>query len=262
MTANESSNMNSVVIFEWKFTPPDYFEEPIEVSEHGYTMTIADGKAQAKLDSEVYEADPSIRQRMHNDLKDRCLAGQLVTHRAYELSNSTMTRVHPDGREDFFLDLEPGIYSFTGHAPDIRVTDRDGNIVSDTKRDRIEKKKTLAELVTKHHSRDALLASLIRSHDAAVRDAKNELVHLEEIREALVKRFGDEVAAQKALGISKTHWKRMGKICNDPDLRQGRHRGKAVGELRDATQSELAEVRRLALSMIESYLRYLEVSGK
>ena len=69
---------------------------------HDYTMIIADGKVQAKIDCSVYEADPSIRQRLHDALNDRFLGVQLLSHHAYQLSKPTMTRVHPDGRRDFF----------------------------------------------------------------------------------------------------------------------------------------------------------------
>jgi hypothetical protein len=98
--------MSAVVVFEWSFTPPDYFEVPIEIVRNDYTLTIAHGKAEARLDSPAYEANPAIRQTLHEGLNDRCLGVQLLTHRAYELSRSTMTRVHPDGRKDVFLEAE------------------------------------------------------------------------------------------------------------------------------------------------------------
>ena len=91
-----------------------------------------------------------------------------------------------------------------------------------------------------------------------MRDPDNELVHLYEIRDGLSKRFGDERAAKSALGIAPSAWSRIGQLCNDEALRQGRHRGKSVGGLRDATDAELMEARGIARSMIESYLQYLE----
>ncbi|MBI2883934.1 MAG: hypothetical protein HYY11_08525 [Candidatus Methylomirabilis oxyfera] len=170
--------MNAVVVLEWNFSPPDYFEEPLEISRQDYTMTIADGKVQAKIDSAIYEANPSMRRSLHDALNDRFLGVQLLTHRAYEPSKSTMTQVHPDGHRDIFMEAEPGHIVIAGNAVDIQVIDKDGNVISDSKRDRIEKKKSLAELVSTHRATDALLASLLRSYDAAVRDPNNELVHL------------------------------------------------------------------------------------
>lgn len=83
---------------------------------------------------------------------------------------------------------------------DIQLTDKDGNIVSDSKKDRIEKKMNLAELVATHHA-DIVLTALLKSHEAAVHDPNNELVHLYEIREALSQRFCGESAARAVLNV-------------------------------------------------------------
>jgi len=252
--------MNRIVVLEWKFSPRDYFEEVIEISRQDYTMTIADGQVRANIDSAIYEAIPDMRQRLHDALNDRFLGVQLFTHRAYELSRSTITRVHSDGRKDLFIEAEPARIVISGGTVDFRVTDKDGNVISDSKRDRIEKKKSLAELVTSHRASDALLGSLLRSHTAAVRDPNNELVHLYEIREALSRKFGGESATRTALGISASQWSRLGQLCNNEPLRQGRHCGKADGALRDATERELTEARSIARVMIEAYLQHLEAS--
>jgi hypothetical protein len=250
--------MSAIVVFEWSFTPPHYFEGPIEVVRDDYTLTIAHGKAEARLDSAAYEANPSIRQTLHEGLNDRFLGVQLLTHRAYELSRSTMTRVHPDGRKDVFLEVEPARIVITGHPVDFQVRDKDGNVIADSKRDRVEKKRSVADLVSTYRASDATLASLLRSHDAAVRDPNNELVHLYEIRDALSAKFGGEREARSALGISSADWSRFGLLCNNEPLRQGRHRGKIGAALRDATEAELVEVRRIARSMTEAYLLHVD----
>src|SRR4030095_4464701 len=116
--------MSAVMVLEWDFSPLDYFEEPIEISRYDYTMIIADGNVQEKIDSSFYEAVPSMRQRLHDALNDRFLGVQLLSHRAYQLSKPTMTRVHRDGRRDFFLEAETGRFDYFGNAVDFRVTDR------------------------------------------------------------------------------------------------------------------------------------------
>jgi len=73
--------MSVVVVLEWKFTPSDYFEEAIEILRHDYAMTIADGKVEAKIESAIYDANPSIRQLLQGSLNDRFLGVQLLTHR-------------------------------------------------------------------------------------------------------------------------------------------------------------------------------------
>ncbi len=76
------------------------------------------------------------------------------------------------------------------------------------KRDRIEEKKRVAELVS-CSSGDALLMSLLQSQNTAINDPDNELVHLYEIRDALSKKFGDQGKAQKVLGITGIQWSRF-----------------------------------------------------
>ena len=173
--------MDAVIMLNWTFSPPDYFEEPIEISRQDYAMTIADGQVHAKIDSAIYEAKPEMRAELHDALNDRFLGVQLLTHRAYELSRPNVTRVHPDGREDYFKEPETARLAVSGSTPDSPITGQNGNVVADSKRDRIEKKKSLAELIAAHRAKDTLLASLLQSHAAAVRDPNDELVHLYEI---------------------------------------------------------------------------------
>lgn len=254
--------MSAIVLLEWKFSPHDYFEDVIDVSRDDYAMTIADGKVEARVASAIYDANPSMRKVLQDSLNARFLGVQLLTHRAYELSNSTMTRVHPDGRRDIFIEPESACLVMSCGSVDFRVTDKDGNVISDSKRDRIERKKSLAELVATHRATDGLLTSMLRSYDAAVRDPNNELVHLYEIREALAVKFGGESGAREVLAITSPQWSRLGNLCNNEPLRQGRHRGKTGGALRDASESELTEARGIARAMLEAYLQYLEDTAR
>jgi hypothetical protein len=219
-------------------------------------MTIADGQAHARIDSAIFGAHPDMREELHNALNDRFLGVLLLTHRAYELSRSTMTRVNPGGRREIFCEPETGRFVISGSTVDFRVTDNEGSVIADSKRDRIEQKKSLGELIASHCSEDILLPLLLRSYQAALRDPNNELVHLYEIRDALSGRFGSDT--RTALDISRPKWSRFGCLCNDEPLRQGRHRGRTGGALRDATEGELIEARDVARVMIEAYLQYLE----
>ena len=252
-------SMNEVmVILDWQFSPPDYFEESISISRNDYAMVIEDGKVEARITATNFDANAHMRNTLHEALNDRFLGVQLLSHRPYELSKPRVIKLHPDGHKDYFIELEGAQMTLTGGTVDFRVTDKHGNVISDSKRARIEKKKSLAELVSAYRSSDLVLSALLNSQGTAVRDPDNELVHLYEIRDGLSKRFGDERAAKSALGITPSAWSRIGQLCNGEPLRQGRHRGKSTGGLRDATDAELMEARGIARSMIESYLQYLE----
>jgi hypothetical protein len=134
--------MNAVIELDWKFSPPDYFEEAIEISRQDYTMTIANGQVHAKIDTAIYEAKPDMREGLHEALNGRFLGAQLLTHRAYELSRPTMTRVHPDGRKDLFIEVSSIPSEENVGVPDILVADKDGNVIADSMRDRVAKKKS------------------------------------------------------------------------------------------------------------------------
>jgi hypothetical protein len=150
-------------------------------------VAIADGQVHAKIDSTMYETKPDMRERLHEALNDRFLGVQLLTHRTYELSRPEVARVHPDGHRDIFGQLEEAFVVTS--SLDFRVPDKDGNVIADSKRDRVEKKKRFAELIASHRAKDTLLASLLRSYSTAVHDPNNELVHLYEIRDALCSEF-------------------------------------------------------------------------
>jgi hypothetical protein len=250
--------MDDAVVLEWTFSPPDYFEEVIRVERESYTMVINTGEVEARVDPLVYDKEHNMRDELHQVLNDRFLGVQLLTHKPYELSKSSMYRVHPDGQRETTVFVDSAVSFSMAGSVDLIVRDKDGNILSDSRRDRIEKKKELASLVEKYRKQDEFVESMLGFYEAAIRDPKNELVHLFDIWEALVKRFGGETEALTALGISRSKRKTLGKLSNDEPLRQGRHRGAKVGELRDATEAELEEARGIVRNMIESYLHYLE----
>lgn len=252
--------MSETVVLEWKFSPPDYFESPIEISKDDYTMIIADGKAEAKIDSAIYKANPSIRDELHDELTALFLAGMLFSHREYHLSGS-MICIHPDGRKDYVMKCDPCHLKLTGHTIDFQKCDKDGNIVVDTMQDRIDKRSHIGDLVGRHLAYDDVLKSMLNSFEAAVKDPDNELVHLYEIRDCLVHKFGKKSkksGAQLVLGISDSDWNGIGKPANNPSVRQGRHCSQRGGAIRDATDDELFKARSSARKMIEAYLRYLD----
>jgi len=147
--------------------------------------------------------------------------------------------------------------TITSGNVDLIVKDKNGSIISDSRRDRIEKKKELAELAEAYSS-NPVAESLLSSYKAAVNDPDNELVHLYEIRDALSKLFSGEKQARNALRLKASEWSRLGQLANSEPLKQGRHRGKSAGELRDASEEELTEARKIARSFVESYLVYLD----
>ena len=79
---------------------------------------------------------------------------------------------------DYFAEPGAGQLKTSEHEADLTIAGKDKNLHGDTRRDRIEKLKGLAELVGKQHAGNVRLTSLLKSHNAAVRDPDNELVQL------------------------------------------------------------------------------------
>ena len=248
--------MSTQELFEWEYSPSDYFEEPFEVMRDDYTMTISPGKVAAWVASNTFAQNPEIRSEMHAFLNDRFLGVQLMVFRPYQLSDSRRTCVHQDGRRDVFIELKSVAAVAAGGTVDIRMTNADGTVY-DSKEERIAAKKRLAELVQLHRSSNPALAAMLTSFGNAIRDPQNELVYLYEVRDALAVELGGKSNAIATLGLTSAAWSRLGQLGNDEPLRQGRHRGKSGAALRDATQAELQEAREIARSMLRLYVNHL-----
>lgn len=250
--------MDAIVVLEWTFSPSDYFEEEIHIKHESYTMVIGAGKVEARVSSLVYVQEHEMQNKLHASLNNRFLGVQLVTYKPYELSKPSMYRLHADGRRDYTLFAEPAIARLSFGNPDLIVKDKDGNILRDSRRARIEKKKKFSELVEKYREKDIYVRAILGFQQAAIHDPENELVHLYDIWETLKKPFKTKEDAKSNLKISQAKLSLFVRLCNDEPLNQGRHRGKNVGELRDATEEELVKAREIATKMIEAYLYYLE----
>jgi hypothetical protein len=250
--------VSAVFVIEWTFSPPDYFEQSIHINRDTYNMWIESGKVEARVKDENYDEEHHMRDQLHESLNDRFLGVQLFNHIPFDLSKPSIYKLHPDGRKDLFINVESMVMVMDVESVDLLVKDESGNVVGDTRRDRIEKKETLAELVEKYRRVDPIVDSLITSYHNAVIDPDNELVHLYEIRDALQDRFGGGQVARNELGLSRVDWSRLGYLANKAPVKQGRHRGQKVGALRDATNEELNEARNIAQKMIMAYMDFLE----
>lgn len=249
----------SHVILEWSFTPADFFGEPVVITREGYVQSISHGKAEVRIDGDRFAAGEVTAEQVQRELDGRFRASQLFRRRPFELSGPRTIKIRSDGTRHFFLEVAPAVIKITGGTVGVRITDGAGGVVHDSEAARLKREKGLEDRVAKHAA-DPLLVRLLKSFDSAVRDPDNELVHLYEVREALATRFGGRQAIQSNLRIVLPEWGRFGQLCNDEPLRQGRHRGKMSGPLRDATAAELDECRELCVQLIDSYLDWLETS--
>jgi hypothetical protein len=164
----------------------------------------------------------------------------------------------PDGRKIVNLEAQAASYAVVGGNSDLIHRDANGNIIGDTRRDRIEVTKTLAELSSRYAPTDPTIRRILDSFDVAVRYPRSVLVYLYEVWEALQTKFGGERKARKTLGIHRKKRSSLTKLADKEPINQGRHRGRFAGRLRDATTNELDEAWLIARGMYEKYLSYLD----
>jgi len=243
---------------EWKYSPETYLEEPILIEFEGGELEIQDGVAVAVIEPELFPADESIREELTKKIESRLHAVQIMTHQDFELSKPSRTDVREDGKKNHFLEVESCVMTMSVGTVDIVVHDKDGNVVSDTKKERLDKQVTFASLVEKHRENDATLDQILTSYQQSIKDPENEFVHLYEIRDALSNKFGSKIKAIKALGITNSEWAEIGRLANTLPLKQGRHRGQSVGALRNAELAELEMGRKSVVHLINKYLEFLE----
>ncbi len=254
--------MSKVILvqLEWKYSPKTYLEEPILIEFEAGELKIGDGVAIATINPKAFYVEESIRDELTRKIECRLHAIQIMTHKDFELSKPYRINIEEDGKKNYFLEAESCIVTTSVGTVDIIVHDKNGNVISDSKRERLDKQHKFATLVDKHRNYDPTLDQILKSYQQSVKDPNDELVHLYEIRDALSNKFGSKAKAIKVLRLTEERWDEIGKLANNLPLNQGRHRGKAVGALRDADLTELEIARKSAVNLIEKYLDFLESS--
>lgn len=170
MISLKASGMHrATVIVEWAFSPANYFDEPMEIHRDGHVITISDGNIEARLDASAYDRNAALREQLHETLNNRFLAVQMLNHEPYELSGPTVRRLHPDGRRGVVVGIAAGSIAGPTGSLDIQTIDNEGNITSDSRRERVTYKNRLADLGEKHGA-DLVLHSLLGSFNTATRN--------------------------------------------------------------------------------------------
>jgi hypothetical protein len=248
--------MTNTFTLELTYTPVDFFEGLFKYNGNDYVVEIENGQVIATASDVADERIASLSQEILEELNVVFLGVQVVRNRPYELSGHRTTRTMPDGSVEVGLSVGATLVAMTGRV-DVITRDAAGNVVTDSKRDRIKEQENFAILALKG-KKDAVALSLLKSYYAAIKDPEDALIHLYEIKEALSKKFGGETKALSVLNIEPADWNRLKCLANaQPLLRQGRHRGKGVGQLRDATPAELDDARTIARNLIRAYLEQI-----
>jgi len=242
-------------MIERTYSPAHFLEGDLSVSNEQYTLDAKNGKVEVWTDR---DPRPELKKRLDAELRARFRAAQLVSKKPFELASPSISFHRPDGGRDIFVTAEPCVMKMSAKA-DVRVTDKDGNVTSDSRAERIEHKRSLGDLAAGSvDKKDVVAKGILDSFQNAIDNPDKFLVHLYEIGDALSTKFGGKKQPTTELGVSRGDWNKLGGLSNDAPLREGRHVGKKLDELRDATPDERDTAMRIAEKMVEGYLRWLD----
>ena len=177
------------VQLEWQYTPPNYLEQPIEILKPGIRLKISNGIAVAHIEPETFENNSSISDDLTRLIENRLYAVQISMHKNFSLSKPSRSDLREDGKRNIFTEVPSLAIGISLGVPDIVMTDKDGNIISDTRQKRIDKQKWFAEMADRYRDADSTLDHILKSYQKSVMDKDNEFVHLYEIRDALSVKF-------------------------------------------------------------------------
>jgi hypothetical protein len=237
----------------WHYTPVDLFEAPHEQEAGGVRLRVADGLAVATVSGPIPE--PAEEARIAGVVEALFRARQLRVARRYELKGPELTE-YSGGKAHITIRLEGATLVATGGQVDFVTRNAQGQVIVDTKAERIAAHTSEMQRVMEKAVRSPVLTAMLKSFSEAIEDRDNELLHLYEIRDALVAHFRSELAARTALGISTNEWKQVGKLANGP-VDQGRHRGQFPEGRRPASPEELVEVRETCRHWIVKFADHL-----
>jgi hypothetical protein len=245
------------VILEWIYSPPDYFETPVQLIRDAYTITIAEGKVNVRVDAFLYYSDTLLEEALHEAVNDWFVGAQLAKRKAYTLSACSVKRV--DLNVIAHAQLGPVLSQSTPSAAPADAG-ASGREMAVPERGRLEGGPGKAEQSDPSSTSDPLLDSLRRRYDLALADPIQEFTRLCAVPIALSTRFGSERAARVALSISESHWSMLFELANiERDRNQAIQEG-AVPQC-EVSEAQRAQARAITLRMILAYLRYTNRSA-
>ncbi len=242
-------------VLECPYQPADFFEAPYRRSWGDCEILVDAGIATVTFARPHDPLPESLKSRIESELDAIFCARQLRTHRQFHVGSPTTSQYTTDGSKSIAINISNAACAVTGGSVDIVLTDSVGNVIRDSRAERIAADTSFVDDLAPKISRSPLLGSLLNSYGAAVQDPANELVYLYEIRDALARHYGGEKEARTQLGIAEQDWNHLGRLANAEPVAQSRHRGRHLTGVRPATEAELQEARVIARHLITAFAK-------
>ena len=248
------------IILEWKFEPIDFFEEKVEYKINEYSVSLEEGVARISITDDVYKSIDEYRvlaEQIYGKLELIFKSAFIVNQKKFIIHNPNVTVVDDDNKKNIYLNPVVSVASISTHV-EFQIIDKDGKIVSDSRRDRINKIKdtSLLGLNLSINDEDEIAMHLIGFYYESFDKPERILTSLYDLHKALVNELKGEDNVQDILGIPKSKQVRIRYITNVLPLKEGRHPGENIGELRNATNEEIKEAREIAKEELVQYLHY------
>jgi len=235
----------------WSYQPANFFEGPYERTDRDALLRIDVGRAVVTVSGG--EPPPDVEQRLLAWVRHTLQIRSLQTGRTFELDPQPNVVEFRGSNRNVILRAGVGSFAITGGNLDVVQTNASGKTVVDTKAERSKLQTDDLDDLSAKAQADRVLGTMLESLSTALNEPDSEFVRLYQIRDALVKRFGSERDAKEAFGISTSDWKFFGQMANDEPVVGGRHRGKSLGPLRNATTDERARMRAVAEDWIRKF---------
>lgn len=236
---------------EWSYKPTDFFEAPLDISATYGRLVFETGSTTYTLSAPTDPVPKALLDDVEREVSNCLAVRQLLAHRPFAINGPRIVQHQTGGGRNAVAMVKVGAHTVSsiGHA-DVVTRDETGQVVRDTRAERIIADYEFISAVLPAAMKSAPLSAMLYSFGQAVRDPGNELIHLYEIRDAAVQHFGTKEAAKTALRISKAEWSVLDRLANEEPIREGRHRGRRMGDLRSATAGELRAARAVAKQII------------
>lgn len=130
---------------EWTYQPAGLFEAPYRHAGSEYELLVDGGKAIATLRIAQDPVKPQLEERIGTYVTNLFIVRQFQVHRKYDLRGPAVCQ-HAAGRRSVAVRIEGQALITVGGQADIVVRDAGGNIVRDTKNERISEHAAVLEL--------------------------------------------------------------------------------------------------------------------
>ena len=121
---------------EWIYEPAAFFEAPYQHETANFRLFVDGGRAVASLMPPTDPVPPNLEMQIRRTLENILLVRQLQSRTNFKLEGPRIYQ-HSGGRKHVSIQLEGGSLVLTGGQVNFTIHDPAGNIVRDSKAERI-----------------------------------------------------------------------------------------------------------------------------